>query len=124
MSATAPNHQPTPAERVAIRIAEAGRAAGFRFQAPPEEAKPKATHRPTVPAADASRADWAGYFHRLGFKLCAIPPGKKGPNAEGWPEADVRDEHWQACPREGIGVVLGPSRLVSLDLDPLAACRT
>lgn len=92
-----------------------------RRPAEPAPASP-AGHHPH-PAPDAPRAEWAGYFHRLGFRLCAIPPGKKGPVTPGWPEGNVPAEHWQTHPQEGLGVVLGPSRLVSLDLDSLPDAR-
>jgi len=75
------------------------------------------------PAPDAQRYEWAQYFHRLGFRLCAIPPGKKGPIMPGWPEGNLPPEYWLTHPQEGLGVVLGPSRLVSLDLDSLPDAR-
>ena len=122
-----PDTQPTTSGRV------------WRRQAPPPPASPEALRelqdrltrpRPAEPtghhphpAPDAPRAEWAGYFHRLGFRLCAIPPGKKGPVTPGWPEGDVPAEHWITHPLEGLGVVLGPSRLVSLDLDSLPDAR-
>jgi hypothetical protein len=55
--------------------------------------------------------------------LCAIPPGKKGPVTPGWPEGNLPSEYWLSHPQEGLGVVLGPSRLVSLDLDSLPDAR-
>ena len=116
----------------------------FRRQGPPPPASPEALRelqdrltrsRPAEPgpaspaghhphpAPDAPRAEWAGYFHRLGFRLCAIPPGKKGPIMPGWPEGNLPAEYWLTHPQEGLGVVLGPSRLVSLDLDSLPEAR-
>lgn len=119
----------------------------FRRQGPPPAATPEAlaelqarlTRRPVEqpapqslatteghhahPGPEAQHHEWAQYFHRLGFKLCAIPPGTKGPTAKGWPEANVPAEHWHTHPKDGLGVVLGPSRLVSLDLDHLTHAR-
>ncbi len=92
-----------------------------RRPAEPAPASP-AGHHPH-PAPDAPRYEWAQYFHRLGFCLCAIPPGKKGPITPGWPEGNLPAEYWLANPKEGLGVVLGASRLVSLDLDSLPEAR-
>ncbi len=92
-----------------------------RRPAEPAPASP-AGHHPH-PAPDAPRYEWAQYFHRLGFCLCAIPPGKKGPITPGWPEGNLPPEYWLTHPQEGLGVVLGPSRLVSLDLDSLSDAR-
>lgn len=75
------------------------------------------------PAPDAPRHEWAAYLQRLGFVLCAIPPGGKGPRYKGWPEAGLPAAHWLECPHEGIGAILGLSRLVSLDLDDLPQSR-
>lgn len=75
------------------------------------------------PAPEAPRHQWAEYFRALGFKLAPVPPGRKGPTAPGWPEADTLPEHWRKHPQDGLGVVLGPSHLVSLDLDSLPDAR-
>lgn len=83
----------------------------------------RAVHHRNHPAPDAPRAEWASYFHRLGFRLCAIPAGRKGPVTPGWPEGNLPPEYWLSHPQEGLGVVLGPSRLVSLDLDSLPEAR-
>ena len=117
----------------------------FRRQGPPPPASPDALrelqdrltrprsadpaapslagHHRNHPAPDAPRHEWASYFHRLSFRLCAIPPGKKGPVMPGWPEGNLPPEYWLTHPQEGLGVVLGPSRLVSLDLDSLPDAR-
>ena len=118
----------------------------YRRQGPPPPASPEAlrelqdrlTRRPAEsttaslaaggeshrhPAPDAPRHQWAEYFRALGFKLVPIPPGRKGPTAPGWPEADTLPEHWRKPPQDGLGVVLGPSGLVSLDLDALLESR-
>ncbi len=79
--------------------------------------------RPDPPAADASRAAWAAYYKTLGIVPCAIPPGRKGPIETGWTEQALSPEHWWERPEDGIGAVLGPSRLVSLDLDALPEAR-
>lgn len=86
-------------------------------------ASPSAGH--ATPPADKPppNAGWATYYHRMGWRLCAIPPGSKGPKTAGWPERDVPDDYWLNHPSEGMGAVLGPSRLVSLDLDDVAGAR-
>lgn len=75
------------------------------------------------PLPDAPRADWATYYRGLGMALCAVPLGTKGPTMAGWPEHNLSPAHWEAHPGDGIGAVLGPSRLVSLDLDALPESR-
>lgn len=79
---------------------------------------------PPPPAPiDDTAARWANYYHGLGWRLCAIPQGTKGPREAGWPERDVEDSYWLARPADGMGAILGPSGLVSLDLDDLPAAR-
>lgn len=76
------------------------------------------------PAADANPAAWASYYtNALGFKLCALPPGKKGPSYPNWQKAGLAPAHWAAHPEQGMGVILGLSRLVSLDIDDMPATR-
>ena len=87
------------------------------------QARPAGDIPPPPAAIDDNAARWANYYHGLGWRLCAIPAGTKGPREAGWPERDVSDHHWLTHPGEGMGAVLGPSGLVSLDLDDLPAAR-
>lgn len=87
------------------------------------EARPAGATPPPPAAIDDNAARWANYYHGLGWRLCAIPQGTKAPRDPGWPERDVEDSHWLARPSEGMGAVLGPSGLVSLDLDDVEATR-
>ena len=87
------------------------------------QARPAGDTLPPPAAIDDNAARWAGYYHSLGWRLCAIPQGTKGPREAGWPERDVSDHHWLTHPTEGMGAVLGPSGLVSLDLDDVEAAR-
>lgn len=84
---------------------------------------PAGATRPPPAPIDDTAARWANYYHGLGWRLCAIPTGTKGPRERGWPARDVPDRHWLARPAEGMGAILGPSGLVSLDLDDVAASR-
>lgn len=82
-------------------------------------------------------AAWARqYIDRLGFALVPIPVGTKGPRDDGWnrprsadnPTGYITDpleaeRHWTAHPEHGIGVVLGPSGIVSLDVDDVECAR-
>jgi hypothetical protein len=77
----------------------------------------------TAPAPDAPRADYAAAYDRLGFRLCAIPPGSKGPQDARWTERPHPPEHWARQPEIGMGAILGLSGLVSLDLDRLDDSR-
>lgn len=78
------------------------------------------------PIARAAR--W--YIERHGLKLVRLPPGSKGPRHEGWNSpggwfatGDQAAEFYVGHADWGIGCVLGPSRLCSLDIDDLAAAR-
>lgn len=52
-----------------------------------------------------------------------IPPGTKGPTLPGWPTLTLGAEYWAAHPEQGIGIILGPSGLASLDIDDMAGTR-
>jgi putative DNA primase/helicase len=77
-------------------------------------------------------AKWAvAYNERLDLALTWTQPGAKGPRHTGWnlaanaitkPSAAFR--HWTENPAHGIAVLLGPSRLVSLDIDNEEHSRT
>ena len=68
---------------------------------------------------------------KIGLRLVPIPPGSKGPRREGWNKpggyfTDPKEaaRHWEAHAEEGIGAVLGPSGLCSLDVDHVEHART
>ena len=80
--------------------------------------------------ADVARFARA-YVAKYGLRLVPIPPGSKGPRREGWNKpggyfTDPQEaaQHWTANPDDGIGAVLGPSHLVSLDVDHVEHTRT
>jgi hypothetical protein len=83
---------------------------------------PQASHK-TPPPPDAPPIEWANYYHRLGFALCALPPGEKGPRYPGWQTQALEPSHWASHPEQGMGAILGLSRLVSLDIDDMQASR-
>ncbi len=63
-----------------------------------------------------------------GFHLVEMPQRTKAPQRQNWQRDTISDPiraatHWAENPEDNIGVVLGPSRLCSLDLDDLPASR-
>lgn len=76
--------------------------------------------------AEATPRAWA----ELGVHLIPIPRGRKAPIIDGWPalaigDPDKAEAHWERNPRDNMGAVLGPSKLVSFDVDaPEHARRT
>lgn len=70
------------------------------------------------------------YCERFGFALTWTPPGQKGPRHAGWnlETNAIRDpnhahEFWTQHPHCGVGVLLGFSGLVSLDVDDIPRSR-
>jgi len=69
--------------------------------------------------------DWVTrYIEKYGLALVQIPPGRKAPMHPGWnqPGGYVMDaggarQRWVELPDHGIGAVLAPSGLCSLDVD-------
>ncbi len=66
------------------------------------------------------------YVSNYGMALVDIPPRSKAPIHDDWQkpggyftDATAAARHWQDRPDRNMGVVLGPSRLCSLDLDEL-----
>ncbi len=122
-------------------LATAGRV--FRRQGPPPPASPEAlaelqarltAPRPAEapaslagshrhPAPGDSAAVWAGYYVALGLRPIPIPKGTKAPALPGWPSLALGAEHWRAHPEQGIGILLGPSGLASLDIDDMEGTR-
>ena len=76
-------------------------------------------------------AAWARrYIEQLGLALVSIEPGEKMPKGLGWnqpggyfTDATIAEEHWRRLPGHNMGVVLGPSRVCSLDVDDMQWTR-
>ncbi|MDD2098912.1 bifunctional DNA primase/polymerase [Pseudomonas putida] len=76
-------------------------------------------------------AEWARrYIDTFGLALVPIEPGEKGPKGRGWnkPGGYITDaakavELWKKKPEHNLGVVLGPSRICSLDVDDVQWTR-
>ena len=74
---------------------------------------------------------WAKrYIETFGLALVAIEPGEKAPKGKGWnqpggyfTDAAAAEAFWQQNPRHNMGVVLGPSRVCSLDVDDVPCSR-
>lgn len=79
----------------------------------------------------ATTAVWARrYIETFGLALVPIEPGEKGPKGKAWntpcgyiTDADAAEEFWLEHPDHNLGVVLGPSRVCSLDVDDVEFCR-
>ncbi|WP_110968311.1 bifunctional DNA primase/polymerase [Pseudomonas huaxiensis] len=78
-----------------------------------------------------STAEWARrYIDSFGLALVPIEPGQKGPKGEGWnkpggyfTDPDAAEQFWSQNPKHNLGVVLGPSRVCSLDVDDVELTR-
>lgn len=76
-------------------------------------------------------AEWAQrYVDAFNLALVPIEPGEKGPKGMGWNkpggyfiEAAQAALFWQNNPSHNLGVVLGPSRICSLDVDDVQWTR-
>ena len=75
------------------------------------------------PAPDASRADWAHFYSAVyGFHLVPDVAGEKRPKVTAWPHGAISSpekavDHWQRFPKDNMGVLLGASGLVSLNIE-------
>lgn len=86
---------------------------------------------PTPTPQQATTAQYAkAYIERLNLALVQLPPGKKAPTHSGWnrpggwfPDAVSASKYYNANPAHGIGVVLAPSKLCSLDVDNVGDTR-
>lgn len=84
------------------------------------------SERPT-----STTADWARrYIETFGLALVPIDPGEKGPKGNGWNKpggyftaAADAETFWKKRPNHNLGVVLGPSRVCSLDVDEVQCTR-
>ncbi|MFG0841449.1 bifunctional DNA primase/polymerase [Pseudomonas sp. FYR_5] len=84
------------------------------------------SERPTPTTADWARR----YIETFGLALVPIEPGEKGPKGAGWnkpggyfTDASKAETFWTASPNQNLGVVLGPSRVCSLDVDDVELTR-
>lgn len=84
------------------------------------------SERPTPTTADWARR----YIQTFNLALVPMEPGTKGPTQEGWNKpggyfTDVAsaEQFWTAKPSHNLGVVLGPSRVCSLDVDDVEFTR-
>lgn len=76
-------------------------------------------------------ADWARrYIETFDLALVPIEPGEKGPKGAGWnkpggyfTDPAEAEAFWSANPSHNLGVVLGPSRVCSLDVDDVELTR-
>ena len=76
-------------------------------------------------------AAWARrYIEAFGLALVKIEPGQKAPKGNGWnkpggyfTDADKAEQFWTKNPNHNMGVVLGPSRVCSLDVDHVEYTR-
>lgn len=85
----------------------------------------------TEQASTLPTADWAQfYIDTFGLALVPVEPGEKGPKGKGWnrpggyfTEAAKAVAFWNKKPGHNLGVVLGPSRVCSLDVDDVQWTR-
>ena len=85
----------------------------------------------TKAVSPINMAAWARrYIEVFGLALVKIEPGQKGPKGKAWnkpggyfTEADKAEAFWTKNPSHNMGVVLGPSRVCSLDVDHVEYCR-
>ncbi|MVW87844.1 DNA primase [Pseudomonas sp. PB101] len=82
-------------------------------------------------AKGIATATWAKrYINTFDLVLVSIEPGEKAPKGLGWnkpggyiTDADSAEAFWQRNPNHNLGVVLGPSRVCSLDVDDVQWTR-
>ncbi|WP_448645999.1 bifunctional DNA primase/polymerase [Pseudomonas mohnii] len=83
------------------------------------------------PAKGIAIANWAKrYIDTFDLALVSIEPGEKGPKGMGWnkpggyiTDAAAAEAFWQRNPNHNLGIVLGPSRVCSLDVDDVQWTR-
>lgn len=79
----------------------------------------------------SSIATWARrYIETFNLALVSIEPGEKAPKGQGWnkpggylTDPDAAEAFWTSHPKHNMGVVLGPSRVCSLDVDDVDCTR-
>ncbi len=84
------------------------------------------TERPTTTTADWARR----YIETFNLALVPIAPGDKAPKGDAWNkpggyfiDADAAAAFWREHPNHNLGVVLGPGRVCSLDVDDVEMTR-
>lgn len=85
----------------------------------------------TESAKGIAIATWAKrYINTFDLALVSIEPGEKAPKGLGWnkpggyiTDAVSAEAFWQRNPNHNLGVVLGPSRVCSLDVDDVQWTR-
>lgn len=85
----------------------------------------------TQQPSNTSTAQWAKrYVETFNLALVPIEPGEKAPKGLGWnkpggfiTDAAAAETFWQHNPDHNLGVVLGPSRVCSLDVDDVQWTR-
>ena len=83
-----------------------------------------------MPQPDSLRAeDWAAaYISDFHWVLTWLPYKSKNPSHKAWQvngisSADKAREHWEMNPRHGIGIILEPSNIVTIDVDHVPYCE-
>lgn len=75
-----------------------------------------------VPLDLPSAAQW---YAARGWFVCSLRPGEKTPRERGYLDMRLSPggarSHWRHFPDDGIGLLLGPSRVLAADLDGPAA---
>lgn len=84
-----------------------------------------------MPTQDSPFSEWARwYVQERGMAVVHMAPRTKSPTYDGWnkpggyfTDADQAEAWWTKHPNHNMGVVLGPSRVCSLDVDHVEYCR-
>jgi hypothetical protein len=67
--------------------------------------------------------DWVREYLGMGWSLCALRPGEKGPYMQAWGTLDLDEGHWRSYPEDGCGVLLGRSGLATIDVDDMSSAK-
>ena len=67
--------------------------------------------------------DWVREYLGMGWSLCALRPGEKGPYMQAWGTLDLDEGHWRSYPDDGCGVLLGRSGLATIDVDDMSSAK-
>lgn len=67
--------------------------------------------------------DWIKEYLDLGWSLCALRPGQKGPYQHRWGHINLDESHWAANPEDGVGLILGRSGVATIDVDDLECAK-
>lgn len=69
------------------------------------------------PPSTLSMAEYISVYQSLGWSLCDIPPGKKGPATVGWGDSPLPPGG--EATTQGIGLIHGRSSTAAIDIDDL-----